>query len=163
MCIETAGKKLIQNNMNKKVIVSLSENTAEAVRYAAYVCTDDFWVQIQPSGNNALEVIFSSKKDKNINQVEKRFTEELADEKIREKSRMQNIAASEMIIRNAISRFNPSFVHDEQPALSAEQEQELDDLIAEVEKELQDEMNSSRNNDPMHITQTWEEVNRNGK
>lgn len=149
--------------MNKKITVSLSENTAEAVRYAAYTCTDDFWVQIQPSGNNTLEVIFSPRKDKNINQVEKRFTEELADEKIREKSRIQNIAASEMIIRNAMSKLNPSFVHNEQPALSVEQEQELDDLIAEVEKELQEEMNSSRTDDPQHITQTWEEVNRNGK
>ncbi|MBP5286577.1 MAG: hypothetical protein J6Z08_01610 [Elusimicrobiales bacterium] len=149
--------------MNKKITVSLSENTVEAVRYAAYTCTDDFWVKIQPSGNNAVEVIFSPRKDKEINQAEKRFTEELADEKIREKSRMQNIAASEMIIRNAISRFNPSFVHDEQPALSVEQEQELDELIAEVEKELQEEMNSSGTDDPQHITQTWEEVNKNGK
>jgi hypothetical protein len=68
-----------------------------------------------------------------------------------------------MIVRSAMSKFNPSFVHDEQPALSEEQEQELDDLIAEVEKELQEEMNSSRTDDPQHITRTWEEVNRNGK
>jgi His-Xaa-Ser system protein HxsD len=149
--------------MNKKITVSLSENTAEAVRYAAYTCTDDFWVQIQPSGNNTLEVFFSPRKDKETDQAEKRFTEELADEKIREKSRKHNIAASEMIIRNAMSKLNPSFVHNEQPALSVEQEQELDDLIAEVEKELQEEMNSSGSDDAQHITQTWEEVNKNGK
>jgi His-Xaa-Ser system protein HxsD len=149
--------------MNKKIVVSLSENTAEAVRYAAYTCTDDFWVQLIPSDNNLLEVLFIPKNGEKTEQAEIRFREELADEKIREKIRMQNIAASEMIVRSAMSKFNPSFVHDEQPALSEEQEQELDDLIAEVEKELQEEMNSSRTDDPQHITRTWEEVNRNGK
>lgn len=149
--------------MNKKIIVSLSENTAEAVRYAAYTCTDDFWVQIQPFGNNDLEVIFTPKKNKETKHAEKRFMEELSDEKIREKSRMQNVAASEMIIRKSMSKFNPLFIRDEQPALSEEQERELDDLIAEVEKELQAEMNSSKADDPQHITKTWEEVNNNGK
>ena len=152
--------------MEKKISVSLFENTVESVRYSAYTCTDDFWVKIIPSENNSLDVIFRSKYEKNTDQAEKKFFSELNDEKIREKSRLQNIATSEMIIREAMHKFTPTAVKavkEEISALSQEQEQELDDLIAEVEKELQEEMNSSRTDDPQHITKTWEEVNNNGK
>jgi len=96
--------------MEKKISVSLLENTVESVRYSAYTCTDDFWVKIIPSENNSLDVIFRSKYEKNTDQAEKKFFSEINDEKIREKSRLQNIATSEMIIREAMHKFTPTAV-----------------------------------------------------
>lgn len=151
--------------MNKKITVLLSNHTAGAIRYSAYTQTADFWVYIAPSEtcDNALDVFFSSKNGGSAEIAGQKFLAELEDEKIREKNRRQNIATSEMLIREAMNKFRLSFVREEQPALSAAQEQELDALIAEVEKELQEEMNSSRTEDPQHITRTWEENNKNGR
>lgn len=152
-----------------KCRVSYETNTLEAIRYAAYAQTSDCWAYISCLNDKEAEVSFFVKTGKEPGNVIENFLKELEDEKIREKSRKENISAEEYIIGNLLKQTSVSAEDEEcdcetsqDNALSPEQEAELDALIAEVEKELQSEAGDlNKDNDPQNITKTWEEMNKN--
>ena len=156
--------------MLKKITVDVSEHSLNAIRYAAYTQTDVSWVHIgQPNENGKIELSFKLKNDNCPVNVLENFKGVLSDEKIREKSAIENVEATKLILSKVItssSEADSCGTEDSTTvnALTKEQEEELDALIAEVEKELQAEVsNMKKDDDPQNITKTWEEMNKEEK
>ncbi len=141
------------------IVVSLENYSINAIRYAAYTQTNYAWVYLSFAEKALVNVHFVMKAGHDIETVKSAFLQELEDEKIREKSRAVNVAASIEIIKNAFKNINVSFLKEEKSVLTKKQELELDKLIEEVEKELQSEMELNKSDDIKHITKTWEETN----
>lgn len=139
----------------------------DTIRYAAYAVTDIAWVFLELSKEGSIRVTLTPKKGNIPYDIKERFLQELCDEELRTKSRKENVIASEMIIKNAINTIKVVQIPEEQKvpsqSLTPSQEKELDELIAEVERELQAEMNQFKDADPKHITKTWEESNKDAK
>ncbi len=138
--------------------VSLSDFSLDAVRYAAHAVSGPAVVFLKMSGKNAVTVELTSKKNppEPAAVLKNRFLSELADEKLREAVSANNRELREFLILKALSG-------PEKPAespdsgLTAEQEKELEELIAQVEKEIKLDSRPGGSEDPLGITRTWED------
>lgn len=127
----------------------------EDICYAAYKMSGNYYVQIEKSGRNKIKVIFTPKNNCHVSMLEIKsmFFKELKDESIRQKVSMYNAGLREFMIVKGIG-YNDKQLSDEDSELTPEQEKELQNIIAQVEKEIK---RSSNKEDPLGITQTWEE------
>ena len=147
--------------MTTTVRLSLKKYSLNAVRYAAYSLTDRAFVTLQPVASGAVEVCLSPKPSAcaSTSQLKLCLAAELEDEALREKIKKANSGLEEFIISRAFAP-KPQVSAEAVPALTADQEKELDALIAEVETELKSEMDGRKKDaDPLDITSTWEEKN----
>jgi len=156
--------------MIETIKIPVNRNTLNAIRYAAYSQTSEYFVLISaPDENGDIEISFSPKRPQPAFNFTEQFFQALRDEKIREKSASENAAAAKLILHDVFKRNKPvlqDIPEEEKSAgsLTPEQEEELDALIAEVEKELQAEMKDiGRDEDPQNINKTWEEMNKDAK
>lgn len=134
--------------------VSLKEYSPEAVRYAAYALSSEAYVSLRSDGRQAAVVAFSPKQGRPDPGLRKRFMAELADEKLREAVCRENGGLRELLLMKALSA--PAAPAAKDSGLTPEQEKELEDLIAQVEKEIKQEA-VPVSKDPLGITKTWEE------
>ena len=138
--------------------VSLKKHSLDAVRYAAYAVSGAAFVFLKMAGKNAVTVELASKKNPSASSavLKHRFLSELADEKLREAVSDDNRELREFLILKALSGpERPAQSRDS--GLTAEQEKELEDLIAQVEKEIKLDSRSRKSRDPLGITRTWED------
>jgi len=151
------------------ITLSLKKHTLKAIHYAAYTLTDRAYVFLSPAEDGKIKISIKPKrKGTDAAAVKDAFRTELADEQLREKITAENRSLREYLISSAFTNQlpvdEPAEEKDSAPALTPEQELELDSLIAEVEKELKTEMESADGNkDPLGITKTWEEKNEDNK
>lgn len=140
------------------VEVSLKAYSLDAVRYAAYAVSGPVFVFLKMAGKNAVRAELTSKTipPAPASLLKKMFLSELADEKLREAVSGNNRDLREFLILKALSPAEkPAGPPD--PGLTAEQEKELEDLIAQVEKEIKLDSRSGKSKDPLGITRTWED------
>lgn len=141
------------------VRVDLGKHRIEAVRYAAYALSGQYHVMLAPGGRkNALEVSFRPKQGGGAGDPGRRFAAELADEELRAAAASSGAKLREFIYLKALSAPPPAPAPQAASGLTPEQERELDDIIAQVEKEIKAETGRGRK-DPLGITRTWEEAN----
>lgn len=138
--------------------VKLSDFSLDAVRYAAYAVSGPVFVFLKMAGKNTVTVELASKKNPPAPEavLKSGFLAELADEKLREAVAGGNRELREFLILKALSGpEKPAEAQD--PGLTAEQEKELEDLIAQVEKEIKQDSRTGKSTDPLDITRTWED------
>ena len=145
--------------MVKKTVidVDLKRYVMEIVRYAAYALSGDFHVLVSPGGKGRVRVMLEPKAGAGADAC-KRFQAELADEKLRAGLAADNKKLREFIVLKALSGVQEPAPADAGAGLTPAQEKELDDLIAQVEKEIKEEgSGKKKGSDPLGITATWEE------
>lgn len=138
--------------------VNLSDFSLDAVRYAAHAVSGPAFVFLKMSGKNTVTVELTSKKipPESAAVLKNGFLSELADEKLREAVSGGNRELREFLILKALSGpGKPAESPDS--GLTAEQEKELEELIAQVEKEIKMDSRSGGSKDPLGITRTWED------
>lgn len=147
---------------NVKIKVSIGSGAGEyaldAVRYAAYSLSAAAYVLIEPAGKGAVQVSFSERPGARLAGIEARFKQALADEALREKNFDENRGLREFMILKALSAAEPAKPQQD-TGLTADQEKELDALIAQVESEIKEETSSGRSGDPLGIAKRWEDKN----
>lgn len=151
--------------MKKKDVITIAVKTGaggyslDAVRYAAYSLSGAAYVFLEPSGKGAVAVRFSPKSSSGLAGLPAAFKAALADEKLRERIFTENRDLREFMILKALSGSEPARPAAADSGLTPEQEQELDALIAQVEKEVKAEASSGKGGDPLGIARRWEEKN----
>ncbi|MCX5792095.1 MAG: hypothetical protein NTY45_07755 [Elusimicrobia bacterium] len=145
--------------MTKTIIlkVDLKKYSADAVRYAAYAVSGAAFVMVRGAGKTGMAVELSARDGKPPAGLRARFLSELADEKLREAVAGNNRELREFLVMKALSPVKkPEAAAD--PGLTAEQEKELEELIAQVEGEIKKDALNGRQEDPLGITRTWEDT-----
>lgn len=140
--------------------INFKQNSLSAIRYAAYTLTDRAYVKLGLAGKDTVAIdIVPKNSNELVKNLEKELLLELKDEKFREVLRDRNMSVCEHLIRKAL--IGDTVKHEEKTqALTKDQEKELDDLIAEVERELKAETEKQTDkSDPLGITKTWEDKN----
>ncbi|MBU2530913.1 MAG: hypothetical protein KKD35_07740, partial [Elusimicrobia bacterium] len=135
----------------------LQKCSLEDIRYAAYSVTDEAHVLLKKLNLKTIEVSFAQKGKGSLKKIVKRFEEELKDEKIRAEIFKNNEELRAHVILQALNYEEKPQQQAEDAGLTPEQEKELDELISQVEKEIENESSGSKKSDPLKINQTWEE------
>ncbi|MFA6030833.1 MAG: hypothetical protein WC969_13325 [Elusimicrobiota bacterium] len=139
------------------VSVDLRVYDLETVRISAHLLTDEFHVLLVPAGRSAAKVLLTPKRPGSAaGRGERRLRAVLDQELLRTRVAENNQKLREHVIGLAMGRTPPAETPRD-PALSADQQAELDRLIAEVEEELHKEAKSAPGKDPLGILKTWEE------
>ena len=136
--------------------MDLGKFSLDAARYAAYAVSDEAYVFISSAGKGRVAVALAPKKGGVAGGLKKRFLAELADEKLREAVSDGNRELREFLTLKALSG-KTERKPEPDSALTPEQEKELADLIAQVEKEIKDESAGGGPSDPLGVTRTWED------
>ena len=135
---------------------AVSGHSLGAIRYAAYAVSDRAYVFLKMAGKKFVEVVFTPRKGVSVSVVRSAFLSELADEKLRERVSDGNRGLREFLVLKALSTPEKSSPEPAEAGLTAEQEKELEDLIAQVEREIKRE-SGGKQRDPLGITRTWED------
>jgi His-Xaa-Ser system protein HxsD len=144
------------------VKVDLKTYSLDAVRYAAYTVSDTAFVMVREAGKSRVAVDLTAKTGKPLPGLKARFLTELADEKLREAVSDNNRELREFLVIEALAPAKkPASSADS--GLTAEQEKELEELIAQVENEIKKDALNDRKKDPLEITKTWEDKYGGGK
>ena len=129
----------------------------ESVKYAAYVLTDAAFARLEtmPGG---LRVLLEPKTSDPaaLRRLADRFPGQLEEERLRTAIEENNRGIREHIIRLALQGPEAACAPPEDLELTAEQRQELDKIIAEVQDQIRMEKVGG-GDDPLGITVTWEE------
>ncbi len=133
--------------------VDTKKYSLNVVRYAAYLFTRDFYVQLKVE-KGFVKAIFESKSKVRKTDIKKAFSKELAEENFRSSLFDSNRELREYLITSALKYTEKPQSTAVQEGLTPEEEKELDKIIAEVEAELKGEKDKE---DPLEIKKTWEE------
>ncbi|MDO8804442.1 MAG: hypothetical protein Q7R35_08420 [Elusimicrobiota bacterium] len=145
-----------QKNKTVSVSVSLKDYNLDTIRYAAYASSGAAHVFIRLDGPGAAVADFTPAGAATGKAIAAAFRAELADEKLREAVTDNNRELREFLVMKALAPGKkPEPASDS--CLTAEQEKELEDLIAQVESEIKKDARSGRQRDPLGITKTWED------
>lgn len=124
----------------------------QTIRYAAYALSGEHHVLLA-SKKGRIEAAFSRKAGgQPAAGLKKLFLRELADEKFRERLFDENRELHYWMIKRAINYVPAENKPKEEFGLTADQEKELEQLIAQVESEIK-----LGKDDPKGITKTWEQ------
>ncbi len=149
--------------MKQKDKISLKCNaqrySLEDIRYAAYSVSDEAYVSLKRLNLKTIEIAFKKKGGETLQKTLKRFNQELKDEKIRADIFKKNAELRAHLILQALNYEEKAAPQADDAGLTPEQEKELDELISQVEKELEDETSGRKSRDPLGINKTWEEKN----
>ncbi len=141
------------------VNVSLKKYNADMIRYSAYAMSGFSYVTLCPGRKGEISVTLEPKPGASAAELaglKKRFEAELKDEKFRYELADSNRELREFIVLKALSgAATPP--QSEDSGLTPEQEKELDELIAQVEREIKTEAAGRPIKDPLGITKTWED------
>ncbi len=137
--------------------MSLKDCALETVRYAAHAVSGaahvfirldgprEAVVELEPAGGSAAAAAAA-------------FRAELADEKLRASLWEANRELRDFMLLKALAGEPESApARQDDSGLTAEQEKELDALIAQVEAEIKQEAAAGGSADPLGITKTWED------
>jgi His-Xaa-Ser system protein HxsD len=147
--------------LTKKISVSvgLKDYKADDIRYAAYAVSGSAYVFLEPGKKGEITVTLEPKPAgavQNHAALEKKFIAELKDEKMRSAIADANRELRDFIVLKALTSVAaPAPAEDS--GFTPAQEKELDDLIAQVEREIKTETAGKQSSDPLGITKTWEE------
>jgi len=136
--------------------------SVELLQGAAYVLTDRCVAYVEAKGT-AHEVTLKSTRGRSRPELEAlgdAFVNELLNQALRQKLVSANRAIMEHVITRALvsATAEPEGQDAAAEALSAEQQAEIDKLIAEAEAEIATLSKRKGGADPLGITKTWEEV-----
>lgn len=163
------------------VVASLkvAEHGLEPILGAAYLLTDRVFARIDGDPKKSLTVTLVPKeplKAAGLAALEEEFELELATQKLRWAVSKNNAGVCEHVARQAVLLVNghplapvasPAPAAGSAPGggepLSAEQQAEIDRLIAEVETEIKDLKSKPAGADPDGVKATWEEKHGEGK
>lgn len=135
----------------------------ELLQGAAYVLTDRAAAYVEERGKSYV-VTLESKEGKTKAALEA-LTEVFVNEVLNQALRQKLIANNRVIMEHVITRAMMSARAEEtpegqpvaEPALTSEQQAEIDKLIAEAEAEIASLTKRKGGADPLGITKTWEE------
>jgi len=139
--------------------VSLKSYKADEVRYAAYAVSGSAYVFLEPGKKGEIAVTLEPKRGgagQGTAALEKWFIAELKDEKMRSAIADSNRELRDFMVLKALTSV-VSPPPSEDSGFTAAQEKELDDLIAQVEREIKTESAGKEYSDPLGLTKTWEE------
>ncbi len=134
-----------------KIHINAKRYSLETVRYAAYAMSGGYYVLLS-SRKGRVEVVFHPKNGTQAAGLKKNFLRELEDEKFREGLFRENRELHYWLLKRAINHVPGGEKSKDESGLTPEQEKELEQLIAQVEKEIK-----SGKGDPKGITSTWEQ------
>lgn len=143
--------------------IPLSSRPFEAVQGAAYLMTDKAYVVLGGDRKKALTVELAPKPASGITvkELADRFSAELESQVLRWAVAKHNQPIREHVIEQAVlqanGRLEPQPAAPAADALSDEQRQEIDRLIAEVEDEIKAINQKKAVPDPKNIKASWEE------
>ena len=123
----------------------------QTIRYAAYALSGENHVLLA-SAKGRIAATFSPKAGAAPAGLKKSFLRELEDEKFRERLFEENRELHYWMIKRAINYVPAESKPKEEFGLTADQEKELEQLIAQVESEIK-----LGKDDPKGITKTWEQ------
>lgn len=142
--------------MDKKISmpVALPRYSLETARYAAYALSGRAFVALRKKARTSLEVTFSPMPGIEFDPagLRKDFKRELEDESLRARIFDLNAPLREHLVLRAMSAEPAAPAPPPEPGLTPEQEKELEELIASVEKEIKRESASGGK-----AAATWEE------
>jgi len=139
----------------KKITIAVRSDKykPETVRYAAYAVSGEAYVFLEPGKKGEVLVSLEPKQGAGAG-LKARFLSELKDEKLRSGIAQENAELRDFLVHKGLSA--PAARPPEGGSvLTSEQEKELDDLIAQVEREIKTEGKSFK--DPFGIGKTWED------
>lgn len=134
-----------------KISVGTDRYSLETIRYAAYSLSGVCHVLLS-SRKDRVEAVFHPKKGSTQADIKKLFLRELEDEKFREGLFRENRELHYWLLKRAVNHVPGAEKKKDDSGLTPEQEKELEQLIAQVEKEIK-----SGKGDPKGITRTWEQ------
>lgn len=140
------------------VSVKLQDYNAGVIRYAAYAVSGSAYAFLEPGRKGEIIVTLEPRGDQSAKAraaLEKRFRSELKDEKLRSGLADSNRELRDFIILKALTPPSAPPPGDDS-GLTPAQEKELDELIAQVEREIKTETPIK---DPLGLSKTWEEKN----
>ncbi|MFA5139514.1 MAG: hypothetical protein WC728_09810 [Elusimicrobiota bacterium] len=146
------------------VTVASKECPAEDVRFAAYLYMDRADPLIEPTtGGLRVRLRYRAPVAAGrLREEGKAFVEELRQQRFQGELLARNGSLHEYVVRQALSGAGQAEPAEEgaEPELSAEEEKELDRLIAEVEELVEKEAKGKpkQAEDPLGIRATWEEA-----
>jgi His-Xaa-Ser system protein HxsD len=137
---------------NIRIPVPLARYSMDTARYAAYALSGRAFVALRKKGKAALEVSFSPMPGIKFDPagLRKDFRRELEDEALRARVFDLNAPLREHLVLRAMAAEPARAVPPPEPGLTPEQEKELEELIASVEKEIKSEAGGK-------AAATWEE------
>lgn len=133
--------------------VDTKKYSLPVIRYAAYLFTKDFYVELKIE-KGFCKAVFEPKSKVNKTDIKKAFFKELEEEKFRSSLFDSNRKLREYLITSALKYTEKPQPPAPTEGLTPEEEKELDKIIAEVEAELKGEKEKE---DPLEIKKTWEE------
>ena len=155
--------------MEEKILVNvkLKDYSIGVIRYAAYAVSGSSYVFLEPGKKGEIIVTIAPSHGRKITEdpalakrilsdLQKGFAAELKDEKMRSAIADANSELRDYIVLKALSAVAAP-PPDDDSGLTTAQEKELDDLIAQVEREIKTETSGKETSDPLGITKTWEE------
>lgn len=145
-----------QKNSTVSVAVSLRDYDLDTIRYAAYASSGAAHVFIRLDKPGSVVAEFPPAGTVTGKAIAASFRAELADEKLREAVSDNNRELREFLVMKALTPEKKQAASPDS-CLTAEQEKELEDLIAQVESEIKKDARSGRQEDPLGITKTWED------
>jgi len=148
--------KCVYGRSTARFEIPLKEYPLEVVKYAAFSLTGDAFAHIflKPARVVAAFETKSPATRKSLGRLAADFKDALKLEAIRSDIAGKDQGLREHIVRLAL-RGEPVPVEDASAGLSAQQQKELDRLIAEVEAEIAKE-STGKSPDPLGVTKTWE-------
>ncbi len=134
----------------------------ELLQGAAYVLTDRCVAYVQTQGASHVVTLASSRgrSREDLQALGDAFLNELLNQALRQKLVASNRSIMEHVITRALvsATAEPETPQAAPDALTADQQAEIDKLIAEAEAEIASLAKRKGNADPLGITKTWEEV-----
>lgn len=142
--------------MDKKISITvpLQRYPMDTVRYAAYALSGRAFVALKKKGSSSLEISFSPMPGMKFDPagLRKDLKLELEDESLRSRIFDLNAPLREHLMLRAMSAEPAAPAPPPEPGLTPEQERELEELIASVEKEIKRESAAGGK-----AAATWEE------
>lgn len=144
------------------VRLAASAHGAEPALFAAHALLDRAWARVDAGPRGALTVTLLPKPGADAAAVEAAFREELASQERRWAVARNNapvlLHAARQAVLAAEGRLRESApAAPASEALTAEQQSEIDRLIAEVEVEIKELKTRKEGADPDNVRATWEE------
>ncbi len=132
----------------------------EDVKYAAFALSGNTYVKIESAPDKQVKITFTPRDGEIPPGLSGLFHSTLEDESLRSRVADNNRCVIEHVIELGLKDDGqPNGIPEDN--LNAEQQKELERLIAEVEAEIKKESESS--DDPLGVLKTWEEVHGHGR
>ena len=149
--------------------LSVKEHGLEAILGAAYLLTDRAYARVDGDRAKSLTVTLVPRGPAGaarLKALRAEFDRELATQKLRWAVAKNNVGVRAHILRQAVLLANglapapppPAAAAPSPEPLSADQQAEIDRLIAEVETEIKELKNKPAGADPDNVKATWEET-----